>query len=85
MIVESKQTKPDFEKVDAMTEQCEFLEKCGFFQNYRGSTETIKAGWVKMFCESKEKSAECERKKVRQQTGQPPADNMCPTGKLLWG
>jgi hypothetical protein len=68
-----------------MAEQCEFLDKCGFFLNYSGSTEVIKQGWVRMYCEDKEKSKQCERRKIREQTGQPPADNMCPTGKLLWG
>jgi hypothetical protein len=52
-----------------MAEQCEYLEKCGFFLNY----------------EDREKARQCERRKIREQSGQPPADNMCPTGKLLWG
>jgi len=68
-----------------MSEQCEFLERCGFFLNYSGSTEVIREGWVSMYCESADKSKQCERRKIREQTGQPPADNMCPTGKLLWG
>lgn len=68
-----------------MAEQCEYLGACGFFQNYSGSTETIKQGWVGMYCEDREKAQQCERRKIREETGQPPADNMCPTGKLLWG
>jgi len=28
-------------------------------------------------------SEKCERKKIRKQTGKPPADNMAPTGKML--
>ncbi len=66
-----------------MPEQCEFLEKCGFFLNYRWNTEVVKQGWVNMFCDDKEKSELCERKNARRRTGQPPADNMCPTGTLL--
>lgn len=62
---------------------CEFLEKCGFFLNYKNNTETIKNGWIKMFCEEQEKSEKCKRKKIRQETGKPPADNMSPTGKML--
>ena len=69
----------------AMAEQCEYLETCGFFQNYSGSTEVIKEGWVKMYCDDRDKAKQCERLKIREQTGKPPVDNMCPTGKLLWG
>ena len=66
-----------------MSEQCEFLDKCGFFLNYSANTEVVRQGWVSMYCEDSEKSERCERKKVRALTGMPPADNMCPTGKLL--
>jgi hypothetical protein len=68
-----------------MIESCEMLEKCGFFRNFQGNAEVIKKGWIRSFCESKEKSAECKRKKIRQKTGQPPADNITPTGMILQG
>lgn len=45
-----------------MEESCELLEKCGFFNNFKGNSEVIKAGWVRMFCQSKEKSERCKRK-----------------------
>jgi hypothetical protein len=64
-------------------QQCEFLDRCGFFLNYKANTEVIKQGWVALFCEDSEKSERCERKIVRQRTGQPPADNMSPTGDML--
>ena len=66
-----------------MSEQCELLDKCGFFINFKGNSDVIKQGWVKMFCENKEKSEMCERKKIRKKTGKPPADNMTPAGKML--
>ncbi|MFH0925036.1 MAG: hypothetical protein V1872_05300 [bacterium] len=66
-----------------MSEKCELLEKCGFFNNFKGNTEVIKEGWIKMFCQNKEKSESCERKKLRKKTGKPPVDNMTPTGKIL--
>jgi hypothetical protein len=66
-----------------MARACEFLDRCGFFLNYQGNTEVVREGWVSMYCEDEEKSARCERKKIRMQTGKPPADNMAPTGKLL--
>jgi hypothetical protein len=66
-----------------MSDQCEFLGTCGFFLNYKGNTEVVRQGWVSLFCEDEQKSKQCERKKVRQATGQPPADNMAPTGSML--
>ncbi|OQC47101.1 MAG: hypothetical protein BWX58_01717 [Deltaproteobacteria bacterium ADurb.Bin026] len=66
-----------------MSEKCELLNTCGFFINFRGNTEVVKQGWIKMFCESKEKSEKCKRKEIRKQTGKPPVDNMTPTGKML--
>jgi hypothetical protein len=66
-----------------MSEQCELLDKCGFFLNYKANSEVIKEGWIRMFCENKEKAEKCERKKIRKQTGKPPADNMTPTGRML--
>ena len=66
-----------------MKEKCELLEKCGFFLNYKANTEAVIKSWISMYCDDKEKSEKCERKKIRKQTGKPPADNMTPTGKLL--
>ena len=66
-----------------MSEKCELLDKCGFFLNFKGNSETIKNNWIRMFCEDKKKSEKCKRKEIRTQTGKPPADNMAPTGKML--
>jgi hypothetical protein len=66
-----------------MPENCELLEKCGFFKNFHGNSEVVKNSWIRMFCRDKEKSTNCKRKEIRTQTGKPPADNMAPTGKLL--
>jgi len=66
-----------------LSDACELLEKCGFFNNYKGNTEVVKKGWIQMFCNSIEKSERCERKKIRKKTGTPPADNMAPTGSML--
>jgi hypothetical protein len=72
------------ERMEAnVSEKCELLEKCGFFLNCAGNSEVIKAGWVRLYCESQEKSESCERKRIRRQTGRPPQDNMCPTGEIL--
>ena len=66
-----------------MSEKCELLDKCGFFLNYKGNSDVVKKGWIGMFCDFKDKSETCARKKIRKQTGKPPADNMAPTGKML--
>jgi len=63
--------------------QCELLETCGFFKNFKGNTEVVKQGWIKMYCEDREKSEKCARKQYRKKHGKPPADNMTPTGKML--
>ena len=66
-----------------MPEKCELLEKCGFFLNFKGNSETVKHGWTRMYCENKEKSETCKRKQIRKETGKPPADNLTPTGKYI--
>ena len=71
-----------FQEEGKMLDQCEMLGKCGFFTNFKGNSEVIKQGWVKTYCENHIKSSKCERKKIRAQTGKPPADHMAPTGKL---
>jgi hypothetical protein len=66
-----------------MNETCELLDKCGFFKNFKGNSEVMKNNWIKMFCEDVRLSQDCQRKKIRAQTGNPPVDNMSPTGKIL--
>lgn len=66
-----------------MSEKCELIDKCGFFLNFKGNSESVKNGWTTLFCENKEKSEKCERKKIRKATGKPPVDNMTPTGKMV--
>ena len=66
-----------------MSEQCERIEKCGFFINYQGNSEVTKQGWLTMYCASQERAAQCKRKAMFKQTGSPPADNMAPTGTML--
>lgn len=62
---------------------CENLSKCGFFLNYKGNSEVIQNSWIRLYCRDKIRSEKCERKKIKKRTGQPPADNMSPTGKIL--
>ena len=66
-----------------MSEPCELLEKCGFFRNYRGNSENVKQGWIRLYCAAPAQSEQCERKRIRRATGTPPADNLSPTGQVL--
>lgn len=66
-----------------MQENCEMLDKCGFFTEFKGNSDRVKQGWIRKFCENKIKSELCERKKFRNKTGTPPPARLAPTGKLL--
>ena len=68
---------------EKMSGKCDLLEKCGFFNNFVGHEEVIKSGSVTDFCENRLNSDQCQRKKFRKQTGNPPPDNMSPLGKML--
>ena len=76
-------SKSKLKGVTIMSEKCKFLDSCGFFLNFRGNSEVVERGWIRLFCTSQERSENCERKKIRKQTGQPPPDNMTPTGIIL--
>jgi hypothetical protein len=66
-----------------MNHQCENLEECGFFINFKGNSEVAKNGWIRIFCENLERSELCERKIFKMKNRQIPPDNMAPTGTLL--
>jgi hypothetical protein len=70
-------------KGEHMAESCANIEKCGFFLNYKGNTEVVKAGWATLYCLDKGRSDTCERKKLKAATGKAPPDNMTPTGRML--
>ncbi len=63
--------------------QCELIEQCLFFKTHQHSPEAANKAWFKLFCASRVTSQYCERKIILQETGQPPADNLTPTGILL--
>jgi|WetSurMetagenome_2_1015567.scaffolds.fasta_scaffold88429_3 hypothetical protein len=66
-----------------MSENCENLVNCSFFNVYNGNSEVVKNGWVRIFCNDKNKSVNCHRKQLKKKTGSPPPPNMAPTGKML--
>ena len=66
-----------------MNNQCENLEICGFFINFKEHSEVVKNAWIRIFCENLEMSELCERKIFKKKNGRIPPDNMAPTGKLM--
>ncbi len=66
-----------------MEGRCELLENCGFFKNFRSNKEVKSSGFIETYCDSREKSERCVRKKIRNLTGSPPPDSMAPTGEML--
>ncbi|MBZ5554519.1 MAG: hypothetical protein LAO21_17515 [Acidobacteriia bacterium] len=64
-------------------EYCENLDICGFFIKFKGNSEIVKQGWIRLYCEDLEKSEKCVRKQIKRDTGRPPVDNMAPTGDLI--
>lgn len=66
-----------------MENDCGRLDKCGFFNAYKGNSEVTRAGWITMYCRNARKCEECARKLYFKERGTPPPDNMTPTGRLL--
>ncbi len=65
-----------------VTKECELFNNCSYFNIY--SEHTIaKEAWMRLFCRDKEKSKKCARKKIWNQTGEPPPENMSPIGEML--
>lgn len=66
-----------------MNDKCEFLDSCGFFKHFTSNLEVNKQGWIKLYCENRENSELCERRKIRIATGFPPVENMTPIGSFI--
>ncbi len=62
---------------------CEKLPKCGFFNVYYKNNPAIAQSIIKIYCNDFDKSEACERKIYSKKHGNPPEDNMSPTGKIL--
>lgn len=65
-----------------MENQCELLEKCGFFRKYESSKELACKGFINQYCKGP-KQSECKRLEFRQKNGVPPVDDMMPSGQLI--
>ncbi len=62
--------------------ECELLETCGFFKKYEDSLDLACRGFIKSYCKG-EKMDECARKIYRREHGQPPHDDMMPSGQEI--
>jgi len=63
-------------------EECDLLNKCGFFKKYHKTKDLACKGFMKLYCKGP-KMDECKRKKYRLEHGMPPIDDMLPTGQMI--
>ncbi len=64
-----------------MTE-CELLANCGFYKKYQGTLDLACRGFIKTYCRGAQMD-ECVRKQYRMEHGQPPEDDMMPSGQIV--
>ena len=69
-------------KEDEMGKECELLATCGFFKKYQDAKELACKGFVALYCKG-ENMGKCARKQYRKEHGQPPSDDMMPTGVMI--
>jgi len=67
-----------------VAQECELLEKCGFFKKYGESNELACKGFVLTYCKG-DKMDRCKRKEYREKHGVPPDDDMMPNGAAMVG
>ncbi len=65
-----------------MNQQCELLEKCGFFKKYQSTKELACKGFIINYCQGPQLN-DCLRKKYRQEHGVAPSDDMMPNGRMI--
>ena len=68
--------------MEANMESCELLETCGFFKKYQDSLNMACKGFLKSYCHGPMMD-ECKRKEFRKEHGQPPHDDMLPSGQMM--
>lgn len=64
-----------------MAEQCELLEICGYFIKYQDSKEAACKGFIQKYCKGPYQN-KCKRKEYRILHGEPPIDDMMPSGHI---
>lgn len=65
-----------------MAQECELLEKCGFFKRHGSTKELACRGFIQQFCQGP-KQDQCKRKEYRKAHGTPPSDDMLPSGVMI--
>ncbi len=63
-------------------EECDSLQKCGFFKKYQQTKDLACKGFMAIYCKGA-KMDECKRKQFRKEHGKPPSDDMLPTGQMI--
>jgi len=63
-------------------ESCELLNTCGFFKKYQDSLDMACKGFLKSYCHGPLLD-DCKRKSFRKANGQPPHDDMLPSGQTM--
>ena len=58
---------------------CEFLSGCAFFNKYKEALGPAYDGFVALYCKGP-KLEDCKRRIYRLEKGEPPADDMLPSG-----
>lgn len=65
-----------------MSQKCQHLQNCGFFQKYQSGKNLTCKVFVMRFCEGTEME-NCKRKEYRMKHGNPPSDEMMPSGQMM--
>jgi hypothetical protein len=65
-----------------MENECELLNKCGFFKKYQSTKDLACKGFMLSYCKGL-KMNECKRKEYRIKNGAPPIDDMMPSGHIM--
>jgi hypothetical protein len=65
-----------------MTDKCERLEQCGFFQKYGKSMDLICTLYSEKYCNGPQQ-CDCKRKQYFLEQGKTPIDEMLPSGQIL--
>ena len=61
---------------------CESLGKCGFFNKYQSTKSLACKGFIQQYCKGTKQNI-CKRKTYRMEHGQPPSDDMMPSGQII--
>lgn len=65
-----------------MAQECELLDRCGFFKKYQGTKELACKGFINQYCKGP-KMDQCKRKEYSEKHGVLPSDDMLPSGQMI--